>query len=140
MHSSKPLCRCGPRAGSPAFGTAISAMRNVTLEPMAPETGSSEVRPGRPSFFASNCFNKRAISPPSACLPQLLDLAGAALHRVELAVDFPRFFCDGIADIAEHLLTFVGGGVLRVAEPAGRRDRADIGKHRLVGAGASKLV
>ena len=36
----------------------------VTFEPIAPEIGSSDVRPGRPSFFASDCFNKRAISPP----------------------------------------------------------------------------
>ena len=36
------------------------------FEPIAPETGSSEVRPGRPSFFASDCFRSRAISPPAA--------------------------------------------------------------------------
>ena len=54
---------CGPRGGSPGLGTAISAMRNVSFEPIAPDTGSSEVRPGRPSFFASDCLSSRAISP-----------------------------------------------------------------------------
>ena len=29
-------------------------------------TGSSDVRPGRPSRFASACFNSRAINPPAA--------------------------------------------------------------------------
>src|SRR4051794_10845112 len=135
MHSSKPSCRCGPRAASPAFGTAISAIRNVTFEPMAPDTGSSDVRPGRPSFFASDCFNNRAISPPSTHLPQLLDLARSALHRFELAVDLPRLLGDGVTDVVQHLVALVGGGVLRAAEPAGRRDRADVGQHRLVGAG-----
>src|SRR5688500_15849523 len=133
MHSSKPWCMCGPRGGSPGFGTAISAMRKVTREPIAPDTGSSEVRPGRPSFFASDCFSSRAISSPLADLPQLLDLAGAALHRVELAEDVARLFGDGVGDVGQHLCALLGGGVLRAAEPAGRRDRTDVGQHRLIG-------
>src|SRR5689334_13055668 len=94
MHSSKPSCRCGPRGGSPGLGTASSAIRNVTFDPIAPDTGSSEVRPGSPSFFASDCLSSRAISSPlsavSAHLPQLLDLARRALHRVELLEDVAR--------------------------------------------------
>src|SRR5215204_3308681 len=137
MHSSKPSCRCGPRGGSSGLGTASSAMRKDTFEPIAPETGSSEVRPGRPSFLASDCFNSCAISPPSPGLPQLLDLARTALHRIELAVDLPRFLGDGVADVAKHFVTLVGGSVLRVSEPAGRRNRKDIGQHSLVGTGAT---
>src|SRR5215204_5602986 len=106
MHSSKPSCRCGPRGGSPGFGGAISAMRKVTREPIAPDTGSSEVRPGRPSFFASDCFKSRAISPPpSTDLPQLLDLARAALHHVELAIYFLRLLGDRVGDVGQHLYT-----------------------------------
>src|SRR5262245_13097975 len=103
MHSSKPWCRCGPRGGSPGLGTAISAMRNVTFEPIAPDTGSSDVRPGRPSFFASDCLSSCAISPiPSTDLPQLLDLARATLHCVELPVDLARLLGDRIGDIGQH--------------------------------------
>src|SRR4051812_1578165 len=77
---------------------------------------------------------------PSAHLTQLLDLARTALRCVELAVDLARLFGDGVADVAQHILALVRGGVLRTAEPAGRRDRADVGQHRLVGAGAAQLV
>src|SRR5688572_23769195 len=128
MHSSKPSCRCGPRGGSPGFGTASSAMRNVTCDPIAPDTHSSDDRPGRPSFFASDCFSSRAISStPSARLPQLLDLAGAALHLIELPEDVAGFLGDGVSNVCQHLAALLGGGVLRTAEPAGRRDRADVG-------------
>src|ERR1044072_7821926 len=116
MHSSKPSCRCGPRGGSPGLGTASSAMRNVTLEPIAPDTGSSEVRPGRPSFFASDCLSRRAIGSTSTYLPKLLDLARAALHRVELASALARLLGDGVGDIGQHLGALFGGGVLRAAE------------------------
>src|SRR6476620_6366504 len=102
MHSSKPSCRCGPRGGSPGFGTAISAIRKDTFDPIAPDTGSSDVRPGSPSFFASDCFNSSAISPPSPNLPQLLDLACAALHCIELPVDFPRLLGNGVANVVQH--------------------------------------
>ena len=38
---------------------------------------------------------------------------------------------DRVGDVGEHLVAFLGGRVLRAAEPAGRRDRADVGQHRL---------
>src|SRR6266508_6982592 len=114
MHSSKPRWRCGPRGLSPGFGTGISAIRNVTREPISPETGSSELRPGSPRRFASDCFNSRAIaSPPSFHLPQALDLGGAALHGVELRKDFGRFPGDRVDDVGQHAPALLGAGVLR---------------------------
>src|SRR5437868_6535019 len=107
MHSSKPSCMCGPRGLSLVCGTAISAMRNVSLEPIAPDTGSSEVRPGRPSFFASDCLRSRAMS---AHLPQSPDLGGAALHRFELVEYLARLLGDGVRDVGQHLHTLCGGG------------------------------
>ena len=107
---------------------------------MAPDTGSSEVRPGRPSFLASDCFSSRAISHLSH-LPQLLDLArcrpaprraGGRFRRASLAM--------ASAMSVSILIALLGGGVLRAAEPAGRRDRADVGQHRLVAARAAQLV
>src|SRR5688572_5684872 len=64
MHSSKPLWKCGPRKSSPGAGTGISTSRRVTAcEPFAPETISSDFRPGRPSRVACAWLNTRAISP-----------------------------------------------------------------------------
>src|SRR5260370_7536269 len=76
----------------------------------------------------------------SPYLAQMLDLGGAALHGVELAEDVGRFLGDRVSDVGEHARAFFSRGVLRAAEPAGRRDRADVGQDRLKTAGAAQLV
>ena len=51
-----------------------------------------------------------------------------------------RLLGDGVGDVGEHARAFFRGRVLRAAEPAGRRDRADVGQHRLIAARAPQLV
>src|SRR4051812_9133326 len=104
------------------------AIRTEQREPISPETGSSETRPGSPRRFASDCLISLAILSrppvaPSARMPQMLDLRRAALHRIELAEDVGRFLGDRVRDLGQHARALVGGGVLRAAEPAGRRNR-----------------
>src|SRR5665647_3881912 len=70
----------------------------------------------------------------------MLDLGGAALDAVELKEDFLRLLSDRLGDIGEHAFAFFRRRVLRAAEPAGRRDRADVGEHWLIAAGAPQLV
>src|SRR3981189_3275517 len=117
------------------------AIRTEQREPISPETGSSETRPGSPRRFASDCLISLAMSlSPSARVPQMLDLRRAALDRVELTENVRRLPGDRVRDVGQHAGALVGGGVLRAAEPAGRRDRADVGERRLVAAGAAELV
>ena len=52
----------------------------------------------------------------------------------------PGLAGDLLGDVGEHALGFFRRRVLRAAEPAGRRDRANIGEHRLEGARAPQLV
>src|SRR4051794_25703833 len=137
MTSSKPSCRCGPRL-APGCGTATVAIRTEQREPTSPEIGSTDERPGRPRRLAVSWLINRAMA--SARVPQLLDLGGAALHRVELAKNVGGLPGDRVGDLGQHARAFFRGGVLWAAEPAGRRDRADIGEHRLVAARAAQLV
>src|SRR5262249_62381828 len=64
--SSKPSCRCGPRGLSPGFAGGISTMRSVMRDPVSPEMGSSDTRPGSSRRLASDDLNKRAIIRPVA--------------------------------------------------------------------------
>src|SRR5262249_44592300 len=103
------------------------AIRTEQREPISPDTGSSELRPGRPRRLASDCLINRAIgSLPSTDFPQVLDLGGAALHGVELAEDVAGLPGDRVGDVGQHARTFFRGRMLRAAEPAGRRDRANV--------------
>src|ERR1700686_4869452 len=122
------------------------AMRTEQREPISPETGSRELRAGSPRRLASDCLISLAMSfspptvTPSARVSQMLDLRRAALHRIELAEDVGRLRGDGVRDVGQHAGPLLGGRMLRAAEPAGRRDRADVGEDRLVAAGAAELV
>ena len=131
MHSSKPSCRCGPRGASPGSRHRdLGDAERCTREPISPDTGLERGAPGQ-----AEPLRFRLLEQPRHHhhLPQMLDLGGAALHRVELAEDLGRFRGDARRRCRQHLARLVGGGVLRAAEPAGRRDRADVGQHRLVG-------
>src|SRR5579871_815877 len=99
MTSSKPSCKCGPRL-APGCGTAIVAIRTEQREPTSPEIGSSDERPGSPRCLAVSWLISRAMV--SARVPQLLDLGGAALHRVELTEDVGRLPGDRVGDVGQH--------------------------------------
>src|SRR3981189_2323404 len=96
------------------------AIRTEQREPISPETGSNETRPGSPRRFASDCLISLAMSfpprEPSARVPQMLDLRRAALDRVELAENIRRLLGDRVGDVGQHAGALVGGGGLRRAE------------------------
>src|SRR3982074_1884837 len=68
----------GARGGRPG----VVQPRPERGEPISPETGSNETRPGSPRRFASDCLISLAMSfpprEPSARMTQMLDLGRAA--------------------------------------------------------------
>src|SRR5260370_19378521 len=73
-------------------------------------------------------------------LSQARDLRDAALYRIELAEYLACLARNRIGNGGNHAPPLLGGGVLRAAEPARRRDRADVGEHRLKAAGAAQGI
>jgi len=67
------------------------------------ETGA-EVKAALAKLPGFGLFQQTRHQPiPSADLPQLLDLASAALHGVELAINLARLLGDGVGNVGQHL-------------------------------------
>src|SRR6202030_4215747 len=79
-------------------------------------------------------------SASSLHLPQARDLRDAALYRIELAEYLACLARNRIGNGGNHAPPLLRGGMLRAAEPARRRDRADVGEHRLKAAGAAQAI
>src|ERR1700730_6601543 len=73
-------------------------------------------------------------------LSQTRDLRGAALHGIELAEYLACLARNRIGNGGDHAPALLRSGVLWAAEPARRRDRADVGEHRLKAPGAAQAI
>ena len=137
MHSSKSRCRCGPRGLSPGCGTRDRGDAETDARADLAGDWLQRGAPGQAQPLCLGLFKQPCHQ--IACRRCLIS-AVPPCTVVELAEDFRRLFGDSIGDVGQHAHAFFRGRMLRAAEPAGRRDRADIGEHRLVAAGAPQLV